>query len=71
MNIHGMLKNQGKLQVNRKPLKKLEQTIRLLNEYYRNYTKYGINKSEIVAKITNLADLIHGDSGYITPKHFD
>lgn len=51
-------------------LKKLRQTIRLLNEYYNNYTKYEINKSEIVGKIINLANLIHKDAEYVMPEHF-
>jgi len=54
----------------REYLKKLNQTIRLLNEYYVNYAIYEINKSEIVGKITNLANLIHKDEGYVTPEHF-
>lgn len=52
-------------------LEKLDQIIRLLNEYCSNYEKYTLNKSEIALKITKLADLIHGDNGYVTDEHVD
>ena len=63
----------GALYINgtREYVNKLTRTIKLLNEYYANYKKYDLNKSEIATTITKLADLIHNDKGYVTSEHFD
>lgn len=52
-------------------VKKLNELIGLLNEFYNNYSNFSIEKSEIAKKIIQLANLMHGDKEFITDKHFD
>ena len=51
--------------------KKLHKLIKLLNNFYDNYSNSTIEKSEIAKKIIQLADLMHGDKEFITDAHFN